>query len=826
MVMVVGEGDAANGASGQPSADPPLDAQDYAEWRALLRGEQESLSETPAAFPAAAPAASPPPAATDPSAPPETGVAAAVPPVVAAAPAPPPAASAALQTTTIQAGAGDLTINLELDSNASLAPSSYINGWKSAAEILSATIRDPITVNLEIGYTENPGDGSSDDPGVASAEPAYFETDTYSQVLNLLVSNGAPAVIAAVDALPNTSSLNGRTDFSISSAEAKVWGQVSPTDPAIDGFAGFGTGIPSNDIVGVAMHELTHAMGRVQGDASNNPTSLALFRYTSPGQHDFFGDDLNLGPSYFSIDDGNSHLADFGRNDDAGDFLNPPYSSLTPHDPFDELYDAQTQQSLTSVDTTMLDMLGFSSIVPVVHVQNVSVSRNAAIPAATMITGISNPLGDNLTTYEFFDEGGAGGHFVVNGAAQPDNQPISVPIGSLGGVQYVGGPARGSETLAVAVFDATTGSYSNYSYLVAATVTTSAPDDFNGDGISDVLWRDNASGDTGYWAISAGAATWQGLGGSPTSYNIVGVGGFTGGGIADVLWRDNTSGDTGYWAISGGAATWQDLGGSPTDYSVVGVGDFTGNGIADVLWRDNASGDTGYWAVSGGAAAWQGLGGSPTDYSVVGVGDFTGNGIADVLWRDNASGDTGYWAVPQPGRGWVARRPTTASSGLAILPVTASRTCCGATTPAAIPAIGRSAAAPRRGRAWAGRRPATTSSGSAITTATASRTCCGVTTPAATRVSGRSAAGPRPGRGWAARRSATRFRAAATRRVPARRNRPVRRSASPTSLLLPPPTSLWARRPPPRPLLSAAPVRSSRCPARSRSRLATCLIDI
>ena len=45
--------------------------------------------------------------------------------------------------------------------------------------------------------------------------------------------------------------------------------------------------------------------------------------------------------------------------------------------------------------------------------------------------------------------------------------------------------------------------------------------DFNGDGFSDVLWRNNSSGDTGYTDFHAGNA-WHGLGASSTAYNVVG----------------------------------------------------------------------------------------------------------------------------------------------------------------------------------------------------------------------------------------------------------------------------------------------------------------
>jgi hypothetical protein len=163
--------------------------------------------------------------------------------------------------------------------------------------------------------------------------------------------------------------------------------------------------------------------------------------------------------------------------------------------------------------------------------------------------------------------------------------------------------------------------------------------DFNGDGFSDVLWRNNSSGDTGYTDFHAGNA-WHGLGASSTAYSIVGTGDFNGDGFSDALWRNNSSGDTGYTDFHGGNA-WNGLGASSTAYSVVGTGDFNGDGFADILYRSAASGDTGY-SDQHNANAWHGLGAASTAYNIVGTGDFNGDGFADALWRNNSSGDTGY----------------------------------------------------------------------------------------------------------------------------------------------------------------------------------------
>jgi hypothetical protein len=99
---------------------------------------------------------------------------------------------------------------------------------------------------------------------------------------------------------------------------------------------------------------------------------------------------------------------------------------------------------------------------------------------------------------------------------------------------------------------------------------------------------------------------------------VVGVGDFFGNGIDDVLFRNNSSGDTWIEAISNDAFNgWFQVGGSSTSYAVVGVGDYFGNGTDDILFRNNSTGDTWVEAISnGGFAGWHQIGGSNTGYAV------------------------------------------------------------------------------------------------------------------------------------------------------------------------------------------------------------------
>ena len=104
--------------------------------------------------------------------------------------------------------------------------------------------------------------------------------------------------------------------------------------------------------MGVALHELTHALGRVP--YGPQPDIFDLFRYTSStigtsSPSLLFSNNIPATAASFSIDGGKTKLADFGINLDPSDFLNPPnsalpgpYSNLTPNDPFNKIYTGST----------------------------------------------------------------------------------------------------------------------------------------------------------------------------------------------------------------------------------------------------------------------------------------------------------------------------------------------------------------------------------------------------------------------------------------------------------------------------------------------------
>jgi uncharacterized repeat protein (TIGR03803 family) len=170
----------------------------------------------------------------------------------------------------------------------------------------------------------------------------------------------------------------------------------------------------------------------------------------------------------------------------------------------------------------------------------------------------------------------------------------------------------------------------------------SATHNLNGDGFSDIAWRDS-SGNVAVWLMN-GNQLLQGGGlgnASPTVWKIVGQRDFNGDGNSDLLWND-TSGNISIWFMNGAQVLQYASAPSAPGWTVVGTGDFNGDAMGDILLED-ASGHLAIWLMNGTQISQAGgIGTLPSGWKVVGTGDFNSDGKTDILF-ENASGVLAIW---------------------------------------------------------------------------------------------------------------------------------------------------------------------------------------
>jgi hypothetical protein len=181
--------------------------------------------------------------------------------------------------------------------------------------------------------------------------------------------------------------------------------------------------------------------------------------------------------------------------------------------------------------------------------------------------------------------------------------------------------------------------------------------DFNGDGLTDVLWRSD-TGQVSDWLGQANggfvANDGNALASVPTNWQIAGTGDFNGDNVDDILWRSDDGALSNWLGTDNGGFTVNDINAFnqvPTNWHVAGTGDFNGDDIDDILWRSD-DGQLSNWlgTKTGGFTNNDGnaFTSAPTDWHVAGTGDFNGDGFDDVLWRSD-SGALSNWLGSESG---------------------------------------------------------------------------------------------------------------------------------------------------------------------------------
>jgi hypothetical protein len=171
--------------------------------------------------------------------------------------------------------------------------------------------------------------------------------------------------------------------------------------------------------------------------------------------------------------------------------------------------------------------------------------------------------------------------------------------------------------------------------------------DFNGDGRADLLWRNSSTGANYIYLMNGKNISGEGYLRTVADQNwkVAGVGDVDGDAKADIVWRNSATGENYLYPMDGLSIkvsegylrTVADL-----NWRIAGVGDFDNDGKSDILWRNAATGTNYLYPMNGRAIL--GTEGylrtvADLNWKIVGTGDFDGNGTNDVLWRNSATGE-------------------------------------------------------------------------------------------------------------------------------------------------------------------------------------------
>lgn len=177
------------------------------------------------------------------------------------------------------------------------------------------------------------------------------------------------------------------------------------------------------------------------------------------------------------------------------------------------------------------------------------------------------------------------------------------------------------------------------------------PGDFNGDGVSDLLWYNPLTSQMAYWLLGNGANGAIVRSGARTfsitkGYYVGAVGDFDGSGLADVVFT-SAKRDLYLWTNDGhGGFRSSFIGTYPDGWQLTGAGDVDGDGHDDLLWFNAASCQFGYWLMSGGARIGSKTASAPCGYYPISIGYYTPANRISIIWTSTQNDLTVWDSLP------------------------------------------------------------------------------------------------------------------------------------------------------------------------------------
>ncbi len=534
-----------------------------------------------------------------------------------------------------------MQIQFSYDSSVGSAPTGFTQALKVAASYLDHLFVDPITVTINVGYGEITQSGAT--TSVTSGALGGTNDDAY-WTLAQTQQNYAAHVTSADQAgayseiLAATSLADDYID--ISSAQEKALGQISANASGSDGSVGFQTNGAGGvyydfnplqrgafnewDFIGVALHEISHALGRISDVGMGGvATLLDMFRYQSAGQ---LQTNPTGSPAYFSLNGGATNIANFdSTNQDPADW------SGNGNDANNAFGSLSVANNFGQADLRELNALGFT--------------RRAQIDDFNG-DGTSDLVWWNSST-------GAISEWQFANAAHTQTlslgtKPAYQPIAS--------GDFNGDGTSDLLFMDAATGDVIDWLMNTSGQQARGAISlgnmagyhatvgYFRGGNVSSIIWQNTSTSAITEWIMGAGAEKRSVSIYANAGWNVIGSGDFNGDGSTDLLMQA-PSGNVWDWILTNGRHTSGNLLGAMTGWTYLGSGDFNGDGTSDMLWRNNATNDVQEWLMSNGLIGSQVDLGTVSGANVVATGDYFGIGTSGIVWQNAATGATTMWAM-------------------------------------------------------------------------------------------------------------------------------------------------------------------------------------
>lgn len=525
----------------------------------------------------------------------------------------------------------------------------YRTAVLAAEHELQSHFSNNITISVSFGFA-NLGNGF-----LAQNHWGNVVDTDYATLRAALISHATTADdIAMANSLPTTDPSGGQV-WKVTGGMARLLGLAGASSNQFDVQLVLGSGVswnfdPNNrtadpnayDAIGAIEHEISEGgFGRVGGLGDQNSAwgPLDLFRYSSAGNHDYTDGRDGL-PTYFSID-GTNLLTPFHNSASSGTFDGQDPGDWDIGDDSFGFGQPGHIGALSQTDLRLLDILGWTPNPPIGQI-----AMNSASTGTISFNGERDWFQISLVAghhYVFREQGDTFGHGTLHdpilrlhdgaGNLLATNDDVNTATGYVDSqITWTAGTTGTYYVEAGAFNDQSTGTFT----VSAAITDIETANDFNGDGMSDILLRNDAGVLASYEMNDGTVQQVNSFGAIPANWHIMGVADFNGDGKQDLLWQ-NDAGVVATWDMNGSSVlSTHTVGTLPSNWHIIGTGDFNGDFNADLLLRNDA-GVVATWDLHDGTfVSSHSFGVVPFNWHLLATADFNSDGHTDLLWQNDA----------------------------------------------------------------------------------------------------------------------------------------------------------------------------------------------
>jgi hypothetical protein len=169
-----------------------------------------------------------------------------------------------------------------------------------------------------------------------------------------------------------------------------------------------------------------------------------------------------------------------------------------------------------------------------------------------------------------------------------------------------------------------------------------ASGDFNADGKTEYITQSGIN--FFFHEISGSSVTTSDLI-QVANWTIDQTGDFNGNGRTDLLWKNASTGQYAIWLMNGKNVAQSATFSGVSAWAPVAIADLDGDGSDDIIWKNSSTSQFVGWRMNGITILASGTIATAPNWDIVGTGDFNRDRRADLIWANSSTGQHALWLM-------------------------------------------------------------------------------------------------------------------------------------------------------------------------------------